>query len=318
MTNSIVGLSGGLGNQLFQITRGLGENEGHSILVDLHTSGSYFKNKSELEYLRLPKEIQFTKYQTRKSLIFLFNRCISTSGNNSVIARLLNRISRKLFSWVFTVLNGRKVTVPLSTQLVSSRFKNSNNLYFIGYFQTSHWASRDKVLEVLRKIEPLNFGDELLVKMQEISKLQVIAVHVRLGDYLKERNFGILTEDYYLRSLEMIDNNWRKRNIWIFSNDIKLAKRMLPTIIQKCSHVQFISEVDNSAASTWHLMRYAKDFIIGNSTFSWWSAFLRKNQDGFVCAPNPWFKHLKNPEELIPHGWLKLESSFVEDAQGEA
>jgi hypothetical protein len=48
--------------------------------------------------------------------------------------------------------------------------------------------------------------------------------------------------------------------------------------------------------------------IIANSTFSWWGAWLNRNNSKTVIAPKQWYNdHVEHDiEDLIPKGWLVI------------
>jgi hypothetical protein len=52
-------------------------------------------------------------------------------------------------------------------------------------------------------------------------------------------------------------------------------------------------------------------FIIANSTFSWWSSFLSKNENKIVCCPKeedwlgPLYKHYDR-STLLPLNWKRI------------
>jgi hypothetical protein len=54
------------------------------------------------------------------------------------------------------------------------------------------------------------------------------------------------------------------------------------------------------------LMSACKHFIIPNSTFSWWAAWLDTNPDKIVIAPKRWFSGSIDTTDLIPEEWVKL------------
>ena len=54
-------------------------------------------------------------------------------------------------------------------------------------------------------------------------------------------------------------------------------------------------------------MALCKHNIIANITFSWWGAWLNKNAEKIVVAPELWFKSGNyDTRDLIPTKWIKL------------
>jgi hypothetical protein len=53
------------------------------------------------------------------------------------------------------------------------------------------------------------------------------------------------------------------------------------------------------------LMRCCKYFIIPNSTFSWWGAWLSTFKDKIVIAPERWITYEKT-NLRIPHNWITI------------
>ena len=54
------------------------------------------------------------------------------------------------------------------------------------------------------------------------------------------------------------------------------------------------------------LMTFCTDYIIANSSFSWWGAWLSHNQNPTVIAPKKWFgpnNQHKDTKDLLTHTW---------------
>ncbi len=63
----------------------------------------------------------------------------------------------------------------------------------------------------------------------------------------------------------------------------------------------------DSAYEDLRLMQNCQNFIIANSTFSWWGAWLATNPKKIVIAPKQWFKvNNENSKDLIPENWIRL------------
>jgi hypothetical protein len=69
-----------------------------------------------------------------------------------------------------------------------------------------------------------------------------------------------------------------------------------------------VPDFEGSAAETLEAMRHAKNYILGNSSLSWWGAKLSYSKTPIVIAPNPWFKAAPEPRDLIPADWSRIEA----------
>ena len=168
-----------------------------------------------------------------------------------------------------------------------------------GYFQTEKYFKH--IEKEIRS--DFTFKDEILVPCKEMieSVENPIALHVRRGDYIKnaENHFNLPIE-YYDAALGKFDDD---RNVIVFSDDplwchdegIFVDDRFI------------ISENDDNRVDLC-LMSLCNDFIIANSTYSWWGAWLSSNKDKKVIAPVQWFGKTgytkdHNTKDLIPNDW---------------
>jgi hypothetical protein len=159
---------------------------------------------------------------------------------------------------------------------------------------------------VRKQLNSLTIDSPELDDFAELALIErPLVLHVRLGDYLQESKFGTLDLDYYSRALKELFEVSKHPRIWVFSDDIEQAKFLIEK--KYLEFVRWFSDVDEPAAVTFEKMRLGHAYILGNSTFSWWSAFLSKTQDPPTIAPTPWFTGLQEPNELIPPNWKRLE-----------
>jgi hypothetical protein len=133
-------------------------------------------------------------------------------------------------------------------------------------------------------------------------------VHVRLGDYKEEPNFGIPGIRYYHEAIRALYNSKVHSGIWLFSDEADLALNRVPTELLEVTKV--FASVGGSDLATLVAMMQGSDYVIANSTYSWWAARLSRNQNARVAYPDPWFRTMPVPNQLIPPNWLPFSSNF--------
>ena len=107
-----------------------------------------------------------------------------------------------------------------------------------------------------------------------------IALHVRRGDYITNAdNHPPCTKEYYDNALSKFDAD---RNVVVFSDDPEWCGTEFP------DDRFLISEGGDNLADLC-MMSMCSDFIIANSSFSWWGSWLSKNPDKKIIAPKKWF-----------------------------
>jgi hypothetical protein len=187
-------------------------------------------------------------------------------------------------------------TFDFDTKFFSLDNKNTYNL--IGFFQSEKYFKHSEE-EVRKNFEFVDYIKNDCDGMVNLVK-DSIALHIRRGDYLiNSENHYNLTLDYYQKALSYFDND---QQVIIFSDDPIWCKNQ-----NLFSADRFlVSETGNSKYDL-YLMSKCSDFIIANSTFSWWGAWLANR--GKVIAPKQWFgeKLIKNnTKDLYLNKWTVL------------
>jgi len=105
--------------------------------------------------------------------------------------------------------------------------------------------------------------------------------------------------------MAIINQSYPTNTIWVFSDEENEARRILNWL--PSARVKFISDVDGESAASLMAMRLGCAYVIANSTFSWWGAFLSECEEPLVVAPKPWFLGQHEPSFLIPQNWIRIE-----------
>lgn len=116
-----------------------------------------------------------------------------------------------------------------------------------------------------------------------------VAVHVRRGDYLTRPNIHpVQTTEYYQQAM----GEYPGMKYCIFSDNIEWCRDNIPGDRYQCHE---------SDMYDFEFMTTFKHFIIANSSFSWWAAWLSGSDN--VIAPRRWSGVTDDLSDLIPPGW---------------
>ena len=176
-----------------------------------------------------------------------------------------------------------------------------DNVTLYGYFQTEKYFKH--IEDEIR--QDFTFKNEIAIpckhRMSEVDT--PIALHIRRGDYLRNAaNHNNLGLDYYERCLKKFDND---RTVIIFSDDPQWCKEQ-----ELFSNDRFLVSEGSNSYTDLCLMSLCSDFIIANSSYSWWGAWLSKGVNKVVCAPSVWFgpdnAHL-DTSDMFPESWTVIK-----------
>jgi len=171
---------------------------------------------------------------------------------------------------------------------------DSTDVSLYGFFQTEKYFKH--IEDDIRK--DFTFHNDIFTACKELIETvdNPIALHIRRGDFIiNSGNHPPLGLDYYEKALKEFDDD---RNVIIFSDDTKWCKEQ-----ELFGSDRFIVAEDNDQFHDMCLMSLCNDFIIANSTFSWWGAWL--GNKGKVIAPKKWFGENLNHDtkDLYCEGW---------------
>jgi len=163
------------------------------------------------------------------------------------------------------------------------------NVIFNGFYQSEEYFNTELIRPLFKQLIGIN---------DIIDKHNYVGFQVRRGDYLKCQNiFNIPNAQWYI---DMYNTNFVKQPILITSDDINWCKNAFKDL-----KAEYISSIDPT--EDMKKMSVCKDFIISNSTYGWWTAFLSERTDSKIIGPYPWFNPISKikDERIYPDRWTK-------------
>ncbi len=264
----IVDLSGGFGNHLF-----------------LYSLGLYLKKNGIKVYFYNPEK----KYYIDPSL-FNFRKLENIKYSSLEIYKKLNKIHK----------NYKKISldeVAKNNFNIEKIFLDKKIISFNGYFQ--NYLIVNENLEELKKIL-LDISKDY--KINETDDTTNTMVHVRRSDYV---NIGEqLDINYYKKAISYCQENIKNFNFNVFTDDYEWVKSQ--SIFKDANKIEnsldIEKRIEKNVLTTFFEMMNYKNFIISNSTFSWWSAILGSDNNSVVTCPEPFFRNEKS--DLTLDKWV--------------
>jgi hypothetical protein len=290
----IVRISGGLGNQLhcYAFGRALENSTGAKVYFD-HRSG-YYKERFGRQFL-LNK---FPNVKMNKML-----------GPRTVIGYYFLKVFLKIAvkSSTFLPDNLKLVHIeegPFRFNKTLLSVRKTYFSYFIGY-----WASPYYYIgleDTIRKeLMPPKVGDRYTLSIcKKIKNSISCSVHFRTYEEENESARSSL-RNYYIQSLDLMSSLYPQVEFYVFSDNIFKARKLFYGLPYNLNYVSNPSGMGNlQSLMDFHLMYECLHSIIGDSTFSWWAAWLSDQKNKKVIYPknlSPW------GNDWVPEDWIGLE-----------
>lgn len=308
-----VKLYGGLGNQLFQLAAGLSISGNRRLILELDLKSS----DGTITKFELPPRVDVQIKHSKNLSGILFLRICNLSLRFSTHAHpdILQRFLRFILKGALTLYVGMrdknfvKVVMPIGLGY-SEISLSGRHLYLLGYFQSYVWSENFEVRNLLLEMRLRQRSILIDEIVREICSKKVLGVHVRLGDYLDNPQFGQLTSDYYQKAIQHCLDTARFEAIWIFSNNIVGARSKLKFLDDFGIEVKWVNDSELSPTEVITLLSNCAGLTLANSSFSWWGARLSHIESQFVSVPKPWFADIDSPRLLIPEEWIQLDALF--------
>lgn len=283
----IVQLLGGLGNQMFQYAfgRSLAKRRSDELLLD----------DSLLSRMKPCRRFNLDAFNINATL----NSQCERSRWNRDILWTLSEVGFGFFKEVFEGCH------------------HHENLRVVGWWQSASYF--EDISRIIRS--EFTFRDNYPkpcdhVLGSKIGETDSVCVHIRRTDYLNPKDTrGFVGLDYYEQAIHLIEARLPNPHLFVFSDDISWCREN----IRAACPVTFFSSANAGelqATDDLYVMTKCKHFVIANSTFSWWAAWLGQCPEKLVFAPRHWFLEERTAipqrspngkaHDLIPDDWIRV------------
>lgn len=305
MKRIILRLEGGLGNQLFQyaFARMVQEKNGGKILIDLHTYKSDKQRNLSLHHFKLNSNISLNAHRGIIKILFFTTR---------VSARLFQRFLKfvKLDKKArIKLLSNTGIFIQEGPEYFNHLYKTfSPVIYIAGNWMSEHYFReiRKKIKSELEITTSAAANNKKII--ENIIKTNSVCVHIRRGDYLDpevKRKTFVCDFEYYEKAITYLKNELEDPKYFVFSNtpeDIEWIKENY----KFSTPVTYVNQ-NNPDYEDLRLMQNCKHFILSNSTFSWWAAYLSTHSHKKIIAPSRWNTGIWDQSDIYCKDWVLIE-----------
>ena len=188
-------------------------------------------------------------------------------------------------------------------------YKTTGLVHFEGYWQSEkYFQDIEEIIRLELKITPpTDFANCSMAN--KIANSKAVAIHVRFfNDPNIEDNKNPIAE-YYEQAVQQMERRVPNAHYYLFSDRPDWARSLIPLKDERVTVVDHNLGDEMAFADLW-LMTFCNHFIIANSTFSWWGAWLCPQNDKVVITPK--FEKCGGDGSwgfngLIPENWVGID-----------
>jgi len=291
----VLRLYGGLGNQLFSYAAALCLAKKNNIPLYLDTYSGFFRDRVYKRKYRLSN--------------------FSISAKRSVSWEVLGVIYsylHPLFSYInkrnafhkrfmivqdFIEYDARLQKIEIKSPRIIEGFWQSEKYFFdfIDVIRCEFSFHESFINQINQHIPHVNF-------------MKGVALHVRNFQDAHHSNLGNVQSVYYKKAIQYFKDKIIDPHFYLFSDNPALALRRCDFADGQFTIVSNLNLPEGELGEL-YFMSLFKHFIISNSTYSWWGAWLSRDADKIVVAPSEKIdsgEGLWGFDGLLPDDWIKM------------
>jgi hypothetical protein len=272
----IARLKGGIGNQLFIYANAYAYSKRHGCKLLLDGYSGFLRDRYKRSDMLSHFNTSCNDYSMIPLLYFFLRKL------HPIVAKYL------LSGWYFVCEKNVKRFHRLADPC-----KGKKGIILEGQWQSPRYFkdSSTRVLGQFQFKEKDRYESNVFYKT--IISTEAIAVHVRRVEYK-----NVLSLSYYVNCVKYMNDRIKDPVYFIFSDDLAWCRSAFSWM----NNVQFVEYPNQNDVEDLFLMSRCRSFIIANSTFSWWGAWMATSNDKIVIAP----KEFKLNHELYDERWIEI------------
>lgn len=288
----ITRLFGGIGNQMFIYASSfaIAKSINAKLIIDNHSgfiSDHIYNRTYQLSKFNISSEI----------------------ANASQRMEPFPRIRRKLSKFINSYLgHSNKTYIEESSRLFNSQMLalgDFKKIYIEGYWQTEKYfrSISNEIKDELTIQPPLDLENQKYGS--KILNENSVCIHIRFFD--EEKPFEIV-EGYYQKAMTFLLSNYQNLSFYLFSDQPKRAKDYLNLPNSSINIIDHNKGDENAYADLW-LMSQCKYFIVSNSSFSWWGAWLASYKNKAILRPYLKIESIDSNDDsgdFYPQDWIRI------------
>lgn len=283
---------GGLGNQMFQYAMGyaMAKEKLSELCLDVS-----FYNLINTSAHSVPRQMGLFEFPIENKKVI--NNISSYSHIISVFQKpVINYMLRKFSK---CNINIGKITYVKETRLEYLPYVEDikqEQIYLDGYWHCEKYFIKYRE-EILKQFIFSNDSIDDEYKRIKSSNDELVAVHIRRGDYATDNNPNMRGEEYYRDAIKKIRELIPNARVCFFSDDIQYVESHFGDLNNACiaNKTRKLNDVEEL-----QLMIKCQHQIISNSSYSWWGAWLNQNNNKIIVAPSVW----KNKKDMMLDTWI--------------
>lgn len=285
----------GLGNQMFQYAyyKAL-KNRRENVYVDLNS----FKREQKIHNGYELEKIFKVKVEEKYTV---FNNFFSRTRLKKI------NIIEKVIHKVLRILN-IIIYIENWNESIEKKLNKKRVCFLTGWWQSEKFF-KDIEKEIRKDFVFPKIIDKKNTEIENIIlETNSVSLHIRRGDYIKDKGLGGLAPlEYYQKAIKYINSKVKNPVYFIFSNDIDWCKNNL-NLRNQTYYIDW--NKGEESYRDMQLISLCKHNIIPNSSFSWWGAWLNNNPNKIVIAPEKWFNDCVKMDysNIVPETWVKIKN----------